>query len=123
MENYNAVWITIVAVLLTWLFTSCATTSIRDADIIAGNSSTIGRTQETVDSLDRTITDSRERVGDIIERSRKITDSISRLEYLFNCYESEVGRLLDEITKIRNQVAGETEASEKANFDPYDTSD
>ena len=41
----------------------------------------------------------------VIRDSRKIEDGLSKLEFLFNSYESEVNRLLDEIDRIRREAA------------------
>lgn len=87
----------------------CCTNSNRiasadDADIIAGNSRAAGQLEATIAALDGTVNSSRERIADIIETGRSITDGLDRLEYLFGQYESEVGRLLGEIDRIRSEI-------------------
>ena len=90
------------------LFVSgCRTTGqIRtdDSDIIEGNSYAAGRLEATVKALDGTVSDSRERIADVIETSRGIADGVERIEYLFGKYEQEVERLLNEIDGIRSQA-------------------
>ncbi len=90
-----------------FIFAGCSTCGRINADtkdIIAGNSFATGRLEATVAALDGTVADSRERIANIIETSRGITDGVERVDYLFNEYESEVERLLDEIDRIRNEA-------------------
>ena len=75
-----------------------------DAGLVAASARAAGRLEGTVKELDRTITDSRERIGIVVRASERITDGIDRLEYLFGEYEQEVGRLLDEIDRIRGEA-------------------
>ena len=90
-----------------FMFAGCCTCGRINADtkdIIAGNSRATGKLEATITALDGTVTNSRERIANIIETSRGITDGVERVEYLFNEYESEVERLLDEIDRIRNEA-------------------
>lgn len=90
-----------------FLFASCSTCGrigADDKDIVAGNSFAAGQLEATVAVLDGTVADSRERIANIIETSRGITGGVERVEYLFNKYESEVERLLNEIDRIRNEA-------------------
>lgn len=92
--------------------------SADDAIIISGNSYSVGKLEATITALDGAVSDSKERIANVIETSRSITDGIERVEYLFNEYESEVERLLDEIDRIRN----EAEIQGKDNNDSGDNS-
>lgn len=94
------------------LFGGCATARLSgdDAGIVSANSRAVGQLEATVTELDRTITDSRERIGIVARAGERIKDGIDRLEYLFGEYEQEVGRLLDEIDRIRNEAESEGEA-------------
>lgn len=91
--------------VFTGSFYGCKSTDIRDnSDVVKGNSFAAGQLETTVKALDGTISSSRERVGKLIETSRGIEDGIDRLEFLFNSYESETNRLLNEINDLRNEV-------------------
>lgn len=99
----------LITCFITLLFTGCITTRTgADSDIVSRDSQAVGRLEGTVTELDRTVNDSRERIGNIIETSRGIEDGIERLEYLFNEYEREVERLLDEIDRIRTEVESQS---------------
>lgn len=90
-----------------FLFAGCCTCggiNTDTTDIIAGNSRATGKLEATITALDGTVANSRERIANIIETSRGITDGVERVEYLFNKYESEVERLLNEIDRIRNEA-------------------
>ena len=103
------------------LFSGCCTCGKLRADaqtVVSGNSRATGKLEATITALDGTVTNSRERIANIIETSRGITDGVERVEYLFNEYESEVERLLDEIDRIRN----EAEIQGKDNNDSGDNS-
>lgn len=78
-------------------------------DIIAGNSHATGKLEATVAELDRATADSRERITNIIETSRGITDGVERVEYLFGQYEREVERLLNEVDRIRKEAENKGE--------------
>lgn len=89
------------------LFSGCCTCGKLRADttsVVSGNSLAAGRLEATVTALDGTVADSRERIANIIKTSRGITDGVERAEYLFEQYESEVERILDEIDRIRNEA-------------------
>lgn len=91
-----------------FMFAGCCTCGRINADtkdIIAGNSRATGKLEATITALDGTVTNSRERIANIIETSRGITDGVERVEYLFNQYEHEVERLLDEIDAVRRKAA------------------
>lgn len=103
--------IIVLSIIFLLYFASCASTAVTDADIVAGNSRAVGQLEATVASLDRTIADSRERIAAVIDTSRSIADGISRLEYLFGCYEREVIELQREIDSIRNEAQGAMEGN------------
>lgn len=98
----------ILCFVLLFAFSGCCTCGrlkADAADVIAGDSRAVGRLESTVAALDRTTSDSRERIANIIATSRGITDGVERVEYLFNQYEHEVERLLDEIDAVRRKAA------------------
>ena len=105
------------------IFTACKSTQISDSDIIYRNSYTAGQLETTITELDRTTTDSRNRIADIIGTSRNIENGIERIEYLFNGYESEVDRLLNEIDRIRNQIKKTKESTNTMVGDSRDNCD
>ena len=84
----------LVAVVVCFVFGGCCTGRITaDATgVVAETSRATGQLEATVKALDGTVTNSRERIADIIEKSRGIADGIERVEYLFNEYEREVER-------------------------------
>lgn len=83
--------------------------SADDAVIISGNSYSVGNLEATITALDGAVSDSKERIANVIETSRSITDGIERVEYLFNEYESEVNRLLNDIDRIRIETQKSSE--------------
>ena len=119
---------TILACFFTGLFAFCITLcgagcqSARlsgDAgSVIAGNARTAGKLEATVSSLDRILESSRDRIGVITRASKRITDGIDRAEFLFSEYEQEVGRLLDEVDQLRNQIEGEGENNSNVRSNP-----
>lgn len=95
-----------------FMFAGCCTCGRINADtkdIIAGNSRATGKLEATVAELDRATADSRERITNIIETSRGITDGVERVEYLFGQYEREVERLLNEVDRIRKEAENKGE--------------
>lgn len=104
MNGFKKIYTVVLAVVCLCLFSGCCTGRIGDKDVIEGTSRATGQLEATVKALDGTVTNSRERIADIIEKSRGIADGIERVEYLFNEYEREVKRLLNEIDRIRNEA-------------------
>ena len=95
-----------IGVFVTCIFTGCSTLkTIDNTDAVIGNQIAATKLEDTIGELDRVSTRSRERLEIVIRDSRKIEDGLSRLEYLFNSYESEVNRLLEEIDRIRRKAA------------------
>lgn len=90
--------------------------SADDAVIISGNSYSVGNLEATITALDGAVSDSRERIANVIETSRSITDGIERVEYLFNEYESEVNRLLNDIDRIRIETQKSSEDHNDSNI-------
>lgn len=92
--------------LLVVMFSGCTSTAItRDAsDIIVSNSRAAAKLEVTVGDLDKLISNSSRRLGDVQLKSKSIADGIDRTIYLFEEYEREVNRLLDEINKIRAEA-------------------
>ena len=110
--------------LIAFFFAGCCTCGRINADtanIVAGNSRATGKLEATITALDGTVTNSRERIANIIETSRGITDGIERIKYLFGRYESEVERILNEIDKIRNEaeIQGENNNNSSFNTDSF----
>lgn len=122
---------TILACFLTGLFAFCITLcgagcqSARLSEdaggVIAGNARTAGKLEATVSSLDRILEGSRDRIGVITRASERIADGIDRAEFLFSEYEQEVGRLLDEVDQLRNQIEGEGESNSNVRSNPVST--
>ena len=75
--------------------------------VVEGNARAVGRLEAAISSLDGTVAASRKRIGAVIKASRSIEDGIERAAYLFECYESEVSRLLSEIERIRAKAENE----------------
>ena len=95
----------IIIIALAALAFSCQSAGIpADSEVVAGNSRAAGQLEATVASLDRTVADSRERIGRVLLTGRSIEDGIVRLEYLFECYEREVVLLQLEVDAIRRQA-------------------
>ena len=84
-------------------------------DVIAGNSRATGKLEATVQALDGTVANSRERIKNIVKTSRDIADGVDRVEYLFGQYEQEVKRLLNEIDGIRNEARKQVENNSGGN--------
>ena len=95
-----------IGVIVTCIFTGCSTLkTIDNTDAVIGNQVAATKLEDAIGELDRTSTRSRERLEIVIRDSRKIEDGLSRLEFLFDSYESEVNRLLEEIDRIRRKAA------------------
>ena len=95
-----------IGVFVTCLFTGCSTLkTIDNTDAVIRNQIAATKLEDAIGELDRTSTRSRERLEIVIRDSRKIEDGLSKLEFLFNSYESEVNRLLEEIDRIRRKAA------------------
>lgn len=105
-KKFNLFVFCCIGLLFTCIFTGCSTLkTIDNSDAIAGNQVAAAKLEDTVGELDRATTRSRERLEIIVRDSRNIEDGVSRLEYLFESYESEVNRMLDEIDRIRREAA------------------
>lgn len=109
-----------IGIFVTCLFTGCSTLkTIDNTDVVVGNQVAATKLEDTIGELDRASTRSRERLEIVIRDSRKIEDGLSRLEYLFDSYESEVNRLLDEIDRIRREAAEDQRTVKDASKDKY----
>ena len=111
-----------ILIVVCFLLAGCCTNrniTTDISDIIDGNSRTVGQLEATVAALDGTVSSSRERIETIIATSRNIADGIERVEYLFNQYENETNRLLNEIDRIRNEI----EVQSENNSDSGNTAD
>lgn len=86
------------------LLGGCKSTTVTNGDIIGANSQQFGRIESTVETIDRIVNNSRERISVITESSRKITDGIERLEYLFNEYDSETNRIINDLIRERDSL-------------------
>lgn len=94
------------------LFPNCAGMRHRDTgESFCRDSYAAGKLEATVKELDRTTSDSRERIRDAVKASRSIEDGIERIEFLFGKYEQEVARLQNEIDRIRAQAECKEESS------------
>ena len=95
-----------IGVFVTCIFTGCSTLkTIDNTDAVIRNQVAATKLEDAIGELDRTSTRSRERLEIVIRDSQKIEDGLSRLEFLFDSYESEVNRLLEEIDRIRREAA------------------
>lgn len=112
VKKVHIVFYVLCIVLFVSLFSGCATTGLKksDGEIIAANSRAAGRLESTVEELDGTVKNSRERIELVTRASEKIESGIDRLEYLFDEYEREVDRLLTEIDRIRSEIKAEGKA-------------
>ena len=112
VKKVRLVFYVLCVVLFVSLFAGCATTGFQrsDAELIAANSRAAGRLESTVEELDGTIENSRERIELVTRASEKIESGIDRLEYLFSEYEREVSKLLAEIDRIRGEIKAEGKA-------------
>ena len=91
--------------LLSSLFTGCATTGLqrKDTELVSANSRNIGRVESTAEAIGDTISDSRERLEIVRRASERIGEAGERLDYLFSEYEREVERILDELYTLKEQ--------------------
>lgn len=95
-----------IVVIVTCIFTGCSTLkTIDNTDAVIRNQVAATKLEDAIGELDRTSTRSRERLEIVIRDSQKIEDGLSKLEFLFDSYESEVNRLLEEIDRIRREAA------------------
>ena len=95
-----------IVVFVTCLFTGCSTLkTIDNTDAVIRNQVAATKLEDAIGELDRTSARSRERLEIVIRDSQKIEDGLSKLEFLFDSYESEVNRLLEEIDRIRREAA------------------
>lgn len=95
-----------IGIVVACIFTGCSTLkTIDNTNAVIRNQIATTKLEDAIGELDRTSTRSRERLEIVIRDSRKIEDGLSKLEFLFNSYESEVNRLLDEIDRIRREAA------------------
>ena len=116
MKHESFLCITLVVMFAVFvcsaLFSNCAGTRHRDAgESFCRDSYAAGKLEATVKELDRTTSDSRERIRNAVKASRSIEDGIERIEFLFGKYEQEVGRLQNEIDRIRAQAECKEESS------------
>ena len=110
---FNICFICCIIVFAGFCCTGCATTNIGrvavndGTDAIVANQVAAARLEATVGELDRTINGSQERLETIIRKSERITDSVDRLEYLFSSYESEVNRIISDLSRITREARTE----------------
>ena len=109
-----------IDVVITCIFTGCSTLkTIDNTDVVVGNQIAATKLEDTIGELDRTSTRSRERLEIIIRDSKKIEDGLSRFEFLFDSYESEVNRILDEIDRIRRKALEDQRTVKNTSQDQY----
>ena len=95
-----------IGIVVACIFTGCSTLkTIDNTDAVIRNQVAATKLEDAIGELDRTSTRSRERLEIVIRDSQKIEDGLSKLEFLFDSYESEVNRLLEEIDRIRRKAA------------------
>jgi Mg2+ and Co2+ transporter CorA len=111
----KSIHINIILICFTCIIlTGCITTKVTNQQLISANQRATGKIESTVESIDSIITSSSERIESITERSKQIEDGIDRLEFLFNCYERESRRIIDELIEERDRL----KAYLKDNVDP-----
>lgn len=109
-----------IGVFVTCLFTGCSTLkTIDNTDAVIRNQVAATKLEDTIGELDRTSTRSRERLEIIVRESRNIEDGLSKLEFLFDSYESEVNRILDEIDRIRRKALEDQRTVKNTSQDQY----
>lgn len=109
-----------IDVVITCIFTGCSTfKTIDNTDVVVGNQVAATKLEDTIGELDRTSTRSRERLEIIIGDSRNIEDGLSKLEFLFDSYESEINRILDEIDRIRRKAIEDQKTVKNISQDQY----
>lgn len=116
MKHESFLCITLVVMFAVFvcsaLFSNCAGMRHRDTgESFCRDSYAAGKLEATVKELDRTTSDSRERIRNAVKASRSIEDGIERIEFLFGKYEQEVARLQNEIDRIRVQAECKEESS------------
>lgn len=116
MKHESFLCITLVVMFAVFvcsaLFSNCAGMRHRDTgESFCRDSYAAGKLETTVKELDRTTSDSRERIRNAVKTSRSIEDGIERIEFLFGKYEQEVARLQNEIDRIRAQAECKEESS------------
>ena len=116
MKHESFLCITLVVMFAVFvcsaLFSNCAGMRHRDTgESFCRDSYAAGKLEATVKELDRTTSDSRERIRNAVKASRSIEDGIDRIEFLFGKYEQEVARLQNEIDRIRAQAECKEESS------------
>lgn len=88
-----AFYVSVVCVCVR-LFGGCRSAPVGTGTNIAGISQELGKQSEAAAIIDRAIRESNSELQDCIDRSRAIKDLTERNEYLFNCYERAVERIL-----------------------------
>ena len=93
------------ACIVCLLFGGCVSTGLqgKDYELVSANARNAGRIESTAGSLADCLDRSQERLELVARASERIEDGVSRLEYLLDEYEREVGRLCDEIDRLRAQ--------------------
>lgn len=123
-EKKNRICYCFIAVIFACILTGCATLqTIDNSDVIVGNQVAAAKLENTIGELDRATTRSRERLEVVIGDSRKIEEGLSRLEFLFNFYESEVERILEEIDRIRGKAIKDRDEIKNTQNDQYNSID
>ena len=112
IKDWFLFWVFAGVMCLCGLLGGCASRGVAGdlADVIARDSLLRGRLEETVESLDGAISDSRGRIGAVIEDSREIADGAARIDRLFTCYEREVERLIDEMRGASDKIKDSVES-------------
>lgn len=83
----------------------CATAGLqgKDFELVSSNARYLGRSERISEDLGECIERSSERLEIVARASKNIEDGIDRLTFLLGEYEREVGKLCDEIDRLRKQ--------------------
>lgn len=110
MENYSNIWITVFAILFTWLFTSCVTNGQLGED---GRNAirTITRLEEQLSSIDRGLEEATARAEDL-------EGNLGIFEQQFRCYVDGVREIRAIINQYKTETKGTTSQNEKTSGNP-----
>ena len=111
------IFIIISCIFSVFFFFSCSTTRVEGdtTELIIANTRAAAKLEAATNDLGKLIRDSQLRIDNVREQATGIGDTIERIDYLFICYESEVGRLLNEIERIRAEVEAEKQSANNSN--------
>lgn len=117
MEQNISIWWLIIGIIFAWAISSCCSNYRRADDSIGRRDlELIGELQAEFAEFDR-------RVERLEETAGNISGDIDRTIKLFGEYSRLVQQLRKRLADYENKTRSAEEQDEKANYDPYDTSD